>query len=134
LYAICVCVCYLHVFIFLSFLLFSIYFCGLEAIFENLNQLRARLKYYDTIIAPWSHGFKSWKQPLAEMQGKAAYIRPKVVGPFPELCASGSYIHRAALFTIIAPYVDLEQMSRLFWHKHTYTPTATGIMGTIRNH
>jgi hypothetical protein len=26
------------------------------------------------------HGFKFWKQPLAEMQGKSAYIRPKVVG------------------------------------------------------
>jgi hypothetical protein len=27
------------------------------------------------------HGFKSWKRPLAEMQGKTVYIRPKVVGP-----------------------------------------------------
>jgi hypothetical protein len=26
------------------------------------------------------HVLKSWKQPLAEMQGKPAYIRPKVVG------------------------------------------------------
>jgi hypothetical protein len=43
-------------------------------------------------------GFKSWKQPLAEMQGKAAYIRPKVVGPFPGLCTSRSYVHRAALY------------------------------------
>jgi hypothetical protein len=33
------------------------------------------------------------KQPLAEMQGKTAYIRPKVVGPG----ASESYMHRAAL-------------------------------------
>jgi hypothetical protein len=40
----------------------------------------------------------TWKQPLAEMLGKAAYIRPKVVGPFPGPCASGSYVHRAALF------------------------------------
>jgi hypothetical protein len=31
------------------------------------------------------------------MQGKAAYIRPKVVGP----CASGSYVHRAALFILL---------------------------------
>jgi hypothetical protein len=45
---------------------------------------------------PWGHGFKSWKQPLAEMQGKAAYIRPKVVGPFPRPCASRSYMHRSA--------------------------------------
>jgi hypothetical protein len=29
----------------------------------------------------------------SEMQGKAAYIRPKVVGS----CANGSYTHRAAL-------------------------------------
>jgi hypothetical protein len=35
----------------------------------------------------------TWKQPLAEMQGNTAYIRPKVVGP----CASGSYVHRTAL-------------------------------------
>jgi hypothetical protein len=32
------------------------------------------------------------------MQGKTAYIRPKVVGPFPGPCASGSYVHWAALF------------------------------------
>jgi hypothetical protein len=37
------------------------------------------------------------KQPLAEMQEKAAYIKPNVVGPFPRPCASGSYVHRAAL-------------------------------------
>jgi hypothetical protein len=38
------------------------------------------------------HEFKSWKQPLTETQGKAAkaaYIGPKVVRPFPELCAPG---------------------------------------------
>lgn len=39
----------------------------------------------------------TWKQPLAKMQEKAAYKRPKVVGPFPGPCASGSYMHRAAL-------------------------------------
>jgi hypothetical protein len=32
------------------------------------------------------------------MQGKTVYIRPKVVGSFPVLCASGSYVHWAALF------------------------------------
>jgi hypothetical protein len=42
--------------------------------------------------------FKSWKQPLAEMQGKTAYIRPEVVGPFPGPCISMSYMHRATLF------------------------------------
>jgi hypothetical protein len=47
---------------------------------------------------PWGHGFKYWKQPLAEMQGKIAYIRSKVVRPLPGLCTSGSYVHWAALF------------------------------------
>jgi hypothetical protein len=47
---------------------------------------------------PWGHGFKSWKQPLAEMQGKTAYIRPKVVRPFSGPWASGSYVHWAALY------------------------------------
>jgi hypothetical protein len=32
------------------------------------------------------------------MQGKTAYIRPKVVGPFFGHCTSGSYVHWAALF------------------------------------
>jgi hypothetical protein len=40
----------------------------------------------------------SGKQPLAEMQGKPAYIRPKVIVPFPVPSASRSYMHRAALF------------------------------------
>jgi hypothetical protein len=31
------------------------------------------------------------------MQGKVAYIRPKVVRPFYGPGASGSYVHRAAL-------------------------------------
>jgi hypothetical protein len=34
------------------------------------------------------------------MQGRAAYIRPKVVGPFPGPCVSGSYVHRAAIFSL----------------------------------
>jgi hypothetical protein len=32
-------------------------------------------------LLPCDHEFKSWKQTLAEKQGKAAYIRTKVVGP-----------------------------------------------------
>jgi hypothetical protein len=43
----------------------------------------------------------SCKQPLTEMQGKTAYIRTKVVGPFPGPCASGSYMHRADPFTML---------------------------------
>jgi hypothetical protein len=39
-----------------------------------------------------------WNQPLAEMQEKTAYIRPKVIEPFPRPYTSGSYMHRAALF------------------------------------
>jgi hypothetical protein len=50
------------------------------------------------VITPKCHMYVSWKQPLAEMQGKAAYIRLKVVRPFSGSCASRSYIHRAALF------------------------------------
>jgi hypothetical protein len=45
--------------------------------------------------------YMSWKQPLAEMQRKAAYIRHKVVGPFPRPCVSRSYVHWAALFIIL---------------------------------
>jgi hypothetical protein len=48
-------------------------------------------------LVTWGHGFKSWKWHLAEIQGKATYIRPKVVGSFPGPCASESYVHRAAL-------------------------------------
>jgi hypothetical protein len=50
------------------------------------------------VITPKYHMYVSRKQPLAEMQGKVAYIRPKVVGPFPGSYASWSYVHRAALF------------------------------------
>jgi hypothetical protein len=32
------------------------------------------------------------------MQEKVVYRRPKVIGPFPGPCASGSYVHRAAFF------------------------------------
>jgi hypothetical protein len=32
------------------------------------------------------------------------YIRPKVIGPFPGPCVSGSYMHRAALFSHMAQY------------------------------
>jgi hypothetical protein len=39
--------------------------------------------------------------PCAEMQGKMAYIRAEVVGPFPGPCASESYVHQAALFYIV---------------------------------
>jgi hypothetical protein len=46
------------------------------------------------------YGFKSWKQPRAEMQGKVVYTRPKVVRPFPGPCASGSYVQRAALLCV----------------------------------
>jgi hypothetical protein len=49
-------------------------------------------------LLPCDHEVKSLKRPLAEMQGNAAYIRPKLVGPYPEPCASGSYVYRAALF------------------------------------
>jgi hypothetical protein len=41
-----------------------------------------------------------WKQPHAKMQENVAYIRLKVVGPFFEPCASGSYVH-ASLFLFV---------------------------------
>jgi hypothetical protein len=47
---------------------------------------------------PWGHEYKSWKQPLAEMQGKTMYIRSKMVRPFPVPCESGSYVHQTAFF------------------------------------
>jgi hypothetical protein len=47
---------------------------------------------------------RSWVQVLettfCRNTGKTAYIRPKVVGSFPGLYASGSYVHRDALFII----------------------------------
>jgi hypothetical protein len=58
----------------------------------------------------------SWKQPLAEMQGKTAYIRPKVVGPFPRPCASGSYMHRAVLFMLCL----LEMIGLVFCGLHIF--------------
>jgi hypothetical protein len=36
-------------------------------------------------------------QPLAEIQRKVVYIKPQVVGTFPGPCASGSYLHWAAI-------------------------------------
>jgi hypothetical protein len=74
------------------------------------------------------------------MHEKTAYIRTKVVGPFPRPCTSGSYVHRAALFMKESPgaavklllcdhlvdtgtgigYVDM-----LFPKKHQYGDTDT---------
>jgi hypothetical protein len=55
------------------------------------------------------------------MQGKAAYIRPKVVRPFPEPYASRSYMHRAALSSFFFKELkhDTEysiHFSSGFWH------------------
>jgi hypothetical protein len=47
------------------------------------------------------------------MQGKTVCIRPKVVGPFPGLYASGSYVHRAAPFTLVlCAWYDFEILDR----------------------
>jgi hypothetical protein len=48
------------------------------------------------------------------MQGNVAYIRSKVVGPFPGPCASGSYVHQTALFY----YKD--QQKYHFCHENSY--------------
>ncbi|KAF3659360.1 putative protein FAR-RED IMPAIRED RESPONSE 1-like [Capsicum annuum] len=47
------------------------------------------LIYLDFMIG--GHGFKPWKQPLAEMQGKAAYDTPLWWGPSPDTAHSGSF-------------------------------------------
>jgi hypothetical protein len=39
------------------------------------------------------------------MHGKDVYIRPKVVRPFPEPCASRSYVHQAA--PLIEVYITM---------------------------
>jgi hypothetical protein len=61
-------------------------------------------------------GSSAGNKPLAEMQGKDAYIRPNVVGPFPRPCISESYVHRAALHVFIitvpptvAPYKNTKR-------------------------
>jgi hypothetical protein len=59
------------------------------------------------------HGLKSLKQPLAEVQGKAAYIRLKVFGPFSRPCASGSYVHQAAFFGYVYCFMS-KGFSELF--------------------
>jgi hypothetical protein len=41
------------------------------------------------------------------MQGKVAYMRPKVVGSFPVPCASGSYM--AALICVIALFTNVDR-------------------------
>ncbi|KAF3674589.1 putative peptidyl-prolyl cis-trans isomerase FKBP17-1, chloroplastic-like [Capsicum annuum] len=43
-----------------------------------------------TKISERGHGFNPWKQPLAEMQGKAAYDTPLWWGPSPDTAHSGS--------------------------------------------
>ncbi|KAL6645094.1 hypothetical protein ACP70R_016702 [Stipagrostis hirtigluma subsp. patula] len=55
---------------------------------SNLQQLS--ISQNSLLCLPKSIG--DLRNPLAEMQGKAAYKRPKVVGPFPQPCASGSYL------------------------------------------
>jgi hypothetical protein len=37
---------------------------------------------------------------LQKCRERHAYMRPKVAGPFPGPCASGSYVHRAALYLL----------------------------------
>jgi hypothetical protein len=49
----------------------------------------AKLLPCDYVVMSSSPG--KWKQPLAEMQGKATHIRSKVVGPFVGPCASGCF-------------------------------------------
>jgi hypothetical protein len=52
-------------------------------------------------FSPCGHGFMSWKQPLAEMQGNVSYIRYKVVRRFLGHWASGSYIFMICIFLLL---------------------------------
>jgi hypothetical protein len=77
----------------------------------EIQQVIFESEYYATLQAinegePWCRGFMSWKQPLAEIQGNAAYIRPKVVGSFPGPCTSESYMHQAAPFYRLKTLTD----------------------------
>jgi hypothetical protein len=77
----------------------------------------------------------SWKQSLVEMQRKVAYIRHKVVGPFPKPCTSGSYVHRAALlcfcsfqtFHSIRPFVFFMENRRHFVVTHSIDLQVVGV-------
>ncbi|KAF3664105.1 Peter Pan-like protein [Capsicum annuum] len=48
-----------------------------------------------------SHGFKPWKQPLVEMQGKAAYNRSLWPGPFSDPAHSRSFSAPVALYIAV---------------------------------
>jgi hypothetical protein len=58
-----------------------------------LVSIKLPLVYVKSSILLIFFMIKSWKQSLAELQGNAAYIRSKVVKPFPGPYASGSYMH-----------------------------------------
>ncbi|KAF3655826.1 putative protein transport protein SEC31-like isoform 1 [Capsicum annuum] len=58
----------------------------------------ARMPHLSRSVFNWKielyiirHGFKPWKQPLAEMQGKAVYNTPLWWGPSPDTAHSGSF-------------------------------------------
>jgi hypothetical protein len=53
-----------------------------------------RVAVFFFVIMQYANMGSSSGNSRAEMQGKAVYIRSKVVGP----CTSGSYVHWAALF------------------------------------
>jgi hypothetical protein len=57
-----------------------------------------------TLLAEMVTLLEVWVQVLEttswRMHGKTVYIRPKVVEPFPGLCVSENYVHRAALYGI----------------------------------
>jgi hypothetical protein len=52
-------------------------------------------------------GSSSRNNPLQKCREKTVYIGPKVVGPFPRLCASRSYVHRAALFSAVVDLMEI---------------------------
>lgn len=55
-------------------------------------------------MSPVDHGFKSWKQLLAEMQVKAAYDRPLRFGLLVTLCIAGDLVHQASFTFNLSSY------------------------------
>ncbi|KAF3677049.1 Tobamovirus multiplication protein 3 [Capsicum annuum] len=73
-----------------------------------------RTSLYGTTLR--GHGFKPWKQPLAEMQGKAAYDIPLWWGPSPDTAHSGSFSESGYPFQFRIfkpPYLHKVQLIRI---------------------
>jgi len=67
---------------------------SLDTVFESIDRCLIEGEPWRSgkavALWPWGHGFKSWYQPLAEMQGKAATKRPKWSDPSPDPVQAGA--------------------------------------------